>query len=87
MKKQNPLPGLSIVAFSLFGIWYLVRFAKRGVSDGFVQGKSGAIHYAGSIEYVAAIVACMVGVVLFLVLSFMGLRFAGPFGSRSCDED
>ena len=83
MKKQSPLPGLSIVVFSLFGIWYLVRFLLQGVSDGFVQGKLGAIHYAGSIQYLAAIVGCMVGVGFFLVLSFMGLRFAGLIGSGS----
>lgn len=86
MKKQNPLPGLSIVAFSVFGIWYLVRFALRGVSDGFVEGKLGAIHHAGSVQFVAAIAGCLVGVALFLVLSFMGLRFAGVVRSGSGND-
>jgi membrane associated rhomboid family serine protease len=83
MKKQNRVPGLSIVAFSFFGIWYIARFALQGLSNGFVQGKLGAIHYAGSIQYVAAIAGCVVGVALFLVLTFMGLRFAGLLGSPS----
>jgi hypothetical protein len=76
-KTRNPLPGLIMVLLSPLGGWYITRFLWEALSSGFVPGKLGAIHYAWSAQYTVSVVACVLGLVFFVALTMMGLRYVG----------
>ncbi len=65
-----------MVSFSLVGGGFIARFLAKGVSNGYVPGKLGAIHYAGTPQYAVSIGACALGLVLCAVVALMGVRFA-----------
>lgn len=76
--RDKHLPaGLIAIAFSIFGGAYMVRALLRALENGYSTGRLGAIHQAGTVQYTVFIVACVIGVVLMLVLAFMGSRWAG----------
>jgi hypothetical protein len=79
---RNRLPGIVMVALSIFGAWYLARFLWIGLSRGFVPGKLGAIHLAWSLSYTVSVVACVLGLVFFAALIKMGLGYAGIIRPR-----
>jgi hypothetical protein len=80
IKTRNPLPGLILVLLSVIGGGYITRFLWEAFSSGFVPGKLGAIHYAWSAQYTVSVAACVLGLLFFITLTIMGLRFAGLIG-------
>lgn len=77
MEERNVPAGLIAIAFSIFGGAYILRALFRAIENGYSPGKLGAVHYAGSVQYTTFFFACAIGIVLMLVLAFLGLRWAG----------
>jgi membrane associated rhomboid family serine protease len=84
-KARDRLPGLIMVVLAFLAGGYLARVLWGALARGFLPGKLGATHYAGSVQYIASIVGLVVGIVLFIALIVMGLRFAGLIG-HDADE-
>jgi hypothetical protein len=77
LEKSNFIGGALTVACALAGGAYLARSLVRALSVGFSPGRLGAIHSAWSAQYCVFIAACCIGIGFALILSFMGLRWAG----------
>jgi hypothetical protein len=74
---RNLPAGLVAIAFSVVGGSYILRALLRALEIGSSPGRLGAVHPAGSMQYIGFVVACGIGIVLMIVLAFLGLRWAG----------
>ena len=81
MDEKNLPAGLIAIAFSVFGCFYIAKHLMLAFSNGYINGRWGGTHVAGSLQYNGFILACIFGFALALVLAYMGARWAGFIGN------
>lgn len=80
--EKNVPAGLVAIVCAVIGGAYVVRVLLRAIENGFSPGKLGAVHQAGTVQYTAFVIICCIGIVLMLVLAFLGSRWMGLIDKR-----
>ncbi|MGV3527072.1 MAG: hypothetical protein ACO1RX_22845 [Candidatus Sericytochromatia bacterium] len=83
MNEHNPPAGFLAVAFAGFTVWYLLRAIGNALSKGYSPGKLGAIHAAGTPQYVVFLGGCLLGLVFAAITAYMGCKWMGFKITRS----
>jgi hypothetical protein len=79
MEEHHRFAGGIVMIASLLGSLYLLSSLGIALASGVSRGRMGAIHHAWSTQYVAYLVACVIGLVLMAGVAFMGARWMGWF--------